>query len=101
MTDRIVEEEDLDWGREEPKHRVLDSEVFQEPAKLLARREPITIGETATVEAAIELMREHRIGCLLVTRGEHLAGIFSPSATCSIAWSPSGGMRERRRSVTS
>ena len=77
MTDRIAEEEDLDWGREEPKHRVLDSDVFHEPATLLARREPITIGETATVEAAIELMREHRIGCLLVTRGEHLVGIFT------------------------
>ncbi|MGH7804006.1 MAG: CBS domain-containing protein [Candidatus Binatia bacterium] len=77
MTDRIVEEEDFDWGRDEPKHRALDSDVFHEPAKLLARREPITIGETATVESAIELMREHRIGCLLVTRDEHLVGIFT------------------------
>jgi CBS domain-containing protein len=77
MTDRIAEEEDLDWGREEPKHRVLDSEVFHEPATLLARREPITVGESVTVESAIETMREHRIGCLLVTRDEHLVGIFT------------------------
>ena len=77
MQDRIVEDEDLDYVRDEPKPRILDSTVFHEPVTMLGRRTPITVGESTSVESAIEQMREHRIGCLLVTRQERLVGIFT------------------------
>jgi CBS domain-containing protein len=77
MNDRIVEEEDVDYAREEPKPRTLDGSVFHEPVTLLGSRTPITVGESVTVEDAIERMRKHRIGCLLVTRDDRLVGIFT------------------------
>ena len=77
MQERIVDDEDLDYGREEPKPRILDSAVFHEPVSQIGRRTPITVGESTTVDRAIERMKEHRIGCLLVTRENRLVGIFT------------------------
>lgn len=75
MTDR--EDEEQEWGGEERKVRVLDGDVFREPVTLLGSRTPICVAETTTVEQAIDAMREHRIGCLLVTCDGKLVGVFT------------------------
>lgn len=72
-----LDDEELGWTVEDRKHRVLDGEVFREPVKLLGSRTPVCIVEGTTVENAIEQMREHRIGCLLVTRDGSLVGVFT------------------------
>ena len=71
------EDEELEWGDEERKPRALDSEVFHEPVTLLGTRSPICVAEDTIVEKCIEQMREHRIGCLLVTREGQLVGVFT------------------------
>ncbi len=37
----------------------------------------VHIAETATVREAAQLMREHRIGAIVVTRGDKVVGIFT------------------------
>ena len=72
-------EEDLDLlrggGRGEP--RVLDQRMIREPIRLLAPRPPLALPPTATVSAAVDLMRGHRVGCVLVVEGQRLVGIFT------------------------
>ncbi|HEX7616540.1 MAG TPA: CBS domain-containing protein [Thermoanaerobaculia bacterium] len=48
-------------------------------AKLLrnSSRAPVTVQETATVEAAVKTMVQERIGAVVVLRGTEMAGIFS------------------------
>lgn len=38
---------------------------------------PYTVTPEQTVAEAVALMRQHRIGCLLVYEGDHLVGIFT------------------------
>jgi CBS domain-containing protein len=40
-------------------------------------RPPVTVQETATVEAAVKTMVKERIGAVVVLRGNEMAGIFS------------------------
>lgn len=77
MDDSLTGDDTLDWGGEETKDRVLGSEVFREPVSLLCSREPIGVEAGVSVSDAIATMAEHRIGCLLVTQGERLVGIFT------------------------
>jgi CBS domain-containing protein len=77
MTTDQLDDEELARSVEDRKHRVLDGEIFREPVTVLGSRTPVCIAEAATVEAAIEQMREHRIGCLLVTRDDRLVGVFT------------------------
>jgi CBS domain-containing protein len=48
-------------------------------AKLLrnSSRPVVSVQENATVEDAVKTMVEHRIGAVIVLRGEEMAGIFS------------------------
>ena len=73
-------EEDLDLlrgGRGARERRVLDQRMLREPIRVLAPRPPLALPPSATVSEAVELMREHRIGCVLVVDGERLVGIFT------------------------
>jgi CBS domain-containing protein len=57
--------------------RVLDQRMLREPIRQLEPRTPVTLPPGATCREAIEVMREHRIGCVLVVDGERLAGILT------------------------
>ncbi|HZP40138.1 MAG TPA: CBS domain-containing protein [Candidatus Binatia bacterium] len=59
--------------------RVLDQRMLREPIRLLEPHVPLTLPGSATVREAIRLMREHRIGCILVADGadEPLRGILT------------------------
>ena len=55
-------------------------------AELVHRRDPVTLPEEATVQQACEVMRDNRVGCVLVTdAGGRLLGIFTGrDAVCRI-----------------
>jgi CBS domain-containing protein len=57
--------------------RVLDQRMIREPIRQLEPRRPLCLSPGSSVAEAIGIMREHRIGCVLVTDGERLAGIIT------------------------
>jgi CBS domain-containing protein len=57
--------------------RVLDQRMLREPIRHLNPRAPLSLPPSATVLQAIGLMREHRIGCILVVEENRLAGIMT------------------------
>jgi CBS domain-containing protein len=61
----------------EPPPRVLDQHVLREPVRRLDPRAPIVVAPATTVRDVIRVMREHRIGCVLVVEGDALLGIFT------------------------
>jgi len=61
----------------EPAARVLDQHMIREPIRRLNPRAPLSLAPSASVREAVQLMREHRIGCLLVVEAERLVGIIT------------------------
>src|SRR5262249_43496023 len=57
--------------------RVLDQRMIREPIRLLDPRRPLALAPSASVREAIRIMREHRIGCVLVVEEERLVGIIT------------------------
>jgi CBS domain-containing protein len=57
--------------------RVLDESLLREPISTLGLHEPVCVDREVTVAAAIALMQERHIGCVLVTHEERLVGIFT------------------------
>ncbi len=43
----------------------------------LGRKEALTVSPSTSVAEAVAMMQSHRAGCLFVTEGERLAGIFT------------------------
>src|SRR5206468_4355328 len=74
--DWIDEDVELLAGGEKSS-RVLDQRVLREPIRHLDPRPPLTLPPTASVRDAIRIMREHRIGCVLVVEEERLTGIIT------------------------
>ena len=71
-------EEDLDLlAGDDQAPRVLDQRMIREPIRFLEPRAPLALPPTASVRDAVRMMREHRIGCLLVVEGDRLAGIIT------------------------
>ena len=57
--------------------RVLDQRMIREPIRCLNPRTPLSLPPTATLADAIGVMREHRVGCVLVVDGGRLTGILT------------------------
>jgi CBS domain-containing protein len=71
-------EEDLTLlAKEREPVRALDQRVLREPIRRLSPRIPLSLPPSATVLQAIQLMREHRVGCVLVVEGDRLTGILT------------------------
>ena len=77
MVEEWLEEEADLLGSSEGTARVLDQRMIREPIRLLNPRPPVTLPPDATVRDAVRLMREHRIGCVLVVDAGRLAGIVT------------------------
>jgi CBS domain-containing protein len=76
--DETIYDEDLRYGDEETSVKVLDTHIFREPIKALhlrAGRVAVPLG--TTIGEAARVMKEHRIGCVLVEEGGKLVGIFT------------------------
>jgi len=76
MDDWIEEDMALLAGTEKAG-RVFDQSVLREPIRHLDPRPPLMLPPTAAVREAIAIMREHRIGCVLIVEGERLVGIIT------------------------
>jgi CBS domain-containing protein len=71
-------EEDLTFlAPDEKATRVLDDGMIREPIRLLQPRSPLALAPDDPVAEAVRMMREHRIGCLLVVDDGRLLGILT------------------------
>jgi predicted transcriptional regulator len=76
-TNETIYDEDLRYD-EEPPRKVLDTTIFQEPIKILHRRAGhVGVPLGTSVGEAARVMKEHRIGCVLVEDGGKLVGVFT------------------------
>jgi CBS domain-containing protein len=77
-TEDMIYDEELQYGNEEAPRKVLDPQIFREPIRVLrlrAQRVAVPLG--TTIGEAARVMKEHRIGCVLVEEGGKLVGIFT------------------------
>ncbi len=72
-----IDEELHEMFDEDPKKKIFDSATVSEPLQRLGLAKPITVGTGTPVAEALRVMRENRIGCVLVVREGKLAGIFT------------------------
>ena len=73
-------EEDLTLQAEasdEKASRVLDQHMIRQPIRVLQPRPPLGLAPSTTVAEAVQMMREHRVGCLLVVESDRLIGILT------------------------
>jgi CBS domain-containing protein len=71
-------DEDLRYEEEAGPHKAIDERLFREPIKTLhlrAGRVAVPLG--TTIGQAARVMKERRIGCVLVEDGGKLVGIFT------------------------
>jgi CBS domain-containing protein len=61
----------------EGAERTFDERMLKAPVGVLEPRSPIVVEPQTAVLEAVALMQEERIGCVLVTRGNRLKGIFT------------------------
>jgi CBS domain-containing protein len=57
--------------------RVLDGGTLRQPVRILSPRPPIALPKEASVREVIRVMRQERIGCVLVVENEVLIGIVT------------------------
>src|SRR3989304_928455 len=77
-TQETIYDEDLRYEDEPTPHKVLDTRVFKEPIKILHRRAGrVSVPLGTTIGQAAQVMKEHRIGCVLVEDGGKLVGILT------------------------
>ena len=79
MMEEWLEEDAELLDSSEGTARVLDQQMIREPIRLLRPqpRGPIGLGPDDSVDAALLLMREHRVGCVLVVEDGRLVGILT------------------------
>ncbi len=73
-------EDDLSRWREAGEvgqRRVLDERMIREPIHTLTPRPPLSVPRDASIASAVALMRDHRMGCVLVVEAERLVGIVT------------------------
>lgn len=71
-------DDELEIMSERARERAeLDPEVFEQPLSVLCRHPAASVDIGATVERAVALMRERRLGAVLVTDQGKLAGIVT------------------------
>ena len=77
MEDEILDDEFSIMYEEPGRTKTLDSNTFLKPVKNLRLRKPVMIDMSQSVQEAITLMQLKQFGCVLVTRGDSLAGILT------------------------
>jgi len=77
VNDEILDEELSMMYEEASALKVLDSSTFRKPIKNIRVKKPLTLSPDKTVADAIELMQKNRMGCVVITEGEKMVGIFT------------------------
>src|SRR3989338_7145215 len=76
--EETIYDEDMRYEDEPTPHKILDTRVFKEPIKILHRRAGhVAIPLGTTIGEAVRVMKEHRIGCIMVEDRGKLVGIFT------------------------
>ncbi|MCS7156399.1 MAG: CBS domain-containing protein [Blastocatellia bacterium] len=78
----------------------LQRRLMEDPVRVLPLRPPVTISPEEPVGRALELMRQHRIGSVLVVEGGKLVGIFTErGALLELVGAPTRLLTRRIREV--
>jgi CBS domain-containing protein len=78
MVDEVILEEEAIVEEREAEEGWLGQAVLDRPIRSLpGLQDPISLPSDASVRRAIATMNEARIGCVMVTEGERLVGIFT------------------------
>ena len=73
-----ISDEEMQYGEETGPYKILDERLFREPIRTMRRRAGhVAIPLGTTIGEAARVMKEHRIGCVLVEDGGKLLGIFT------------------------
>jgi CBS domain-containing protein len=76
--DERVFDEDGRYDEEDVPAKTIDARLFAEPIKSLHRRAGrVTVPPGTTIGEAARVMKEHRVGCVLVEKAGKLVGIFT------------------------
>ena len=71
-------DEDRRYGEEDGPEKVIDARIFSEPIKNLHRRaDHVAVRPGTTIGEAARIMKEYRVGCVLVEKEGKLLGIFT------------------------
>lgn len=77
MSDEFVDEELSQMYEEGGQRKVLDPSTFTQPIKRLRVGKPVVLGPQQTIADALDVMRQKRIGCVVVTERDALVGILT------------------------
>jgi len=70
--------EERAYEEEESPPKVIDARLFAEPIRNLHRRAGhVAVPPGTTIGQAARIMKEHRVGCVLVEEADKLVGIFT------------------------
>jgi signal-transduction protein with cAMP-binding, CBS, and nucleotidyltransferase domain len=73
-----IYDEDLRYAEEAVPEKAIDARLFAEPIRSLHRRAGhVAIPPGTTIGEAARVMKEYRVGCVLVEHGGKLLGIFT------------------------
>ncbi len=76
--EETIYDEDLRYEDDESSRKILHSHIFREPIKVLhLRPSRISVPLGTSIGEAAQVMKEHRIGCVLVEASGKLVGIFT------------------------
>lgn len=71
-------DEYLTVGEERERPRItVDEAIFNRPIRELDHHPPLCVQKTTKLAEAIELMKQHSVGAVMVLEGERLTGILS------------------------
>jgi CBS domain-containing protein len=71
-------DEDSRYHEDEGPHKAIDARLFAEPIRSLHRRAGhVAVPPGTTIGGAARIMKEHRVGCVLVEAEGRLLGIFT------------------------
>jgi signal-transduction protein with cAMP-binding, CBS, and nucleotidyltransferase domain len=78
-SEETIFDEDLRYEEESGgRPKAIDARLFAEPIKTLQRRAGhVAVPPETTIGQAARIMKEHRVGCVLVEDGRKLIGIFT------------------------
>lgn len=79
MCDQMIDEElAIVEERTSPESGpVIDQQTLRQPIRALSPRPPLATTAGAPLREAVRMMRDHRVGCVLVVAGARLVGIIT------------------------
>lgn len=77
MNDEYLDEEFSQMYEEVGNRKVLDSSTFRQPIKHLKVLKPVVLSPGQSIAEALDIMKQKRSGCVVITEKEKLVGILT------------------------